>query len=149
LRWRRYVRVAPPPPPSKLKETRNRRIHSFPRCYEQFPVGIWRRVAMAAPAPASAPPAAAGGAGAAGEAKPDAGPWLHAWYDPVAGVKTFSQCVRGLGRELQVAVDTAPIAPHPPPATRRCMRLADLAGDGDYRLIVVDQDKRMKVYKGA
>lgn len=28
------------------------------------------------------------------------------------------------------------------------MRLADLAGDGDYRLIVADQEKRMKVYKG-
>jgi hypothetical protein len=29
------------------------------------------------------------------------------------------------------------------------VRLADLAGDGDYRLIVADQEKRMKVYKGS
>ncbi|RYG51810.1 hypothetical protein EON66_10375 [archaeon] len=31
----------------------------------------------------------------------------------------------------------------------RCMRLADLTGDGDYRLIIADLDKRMKLYKGG
>jgi Bardet-Biedl syndrome 1 protein len=51
----------------------------------------------------------------------DEGPWLHAWADPVAGVKTFTACVR----------------------------LVDLAGDGDYRLVIADQEKRIKVYKGT
>ena len=47
--------------------------------------------------------------------------WLHAWYDPVAGLKTLSQC----------------------------LRFADVGADGEYRLIVADQDRKMKVYKGT
>jgi Bardet-Biedl syndrome 1 protein len=48
-------------------------------------------------------------------------PWLHAWYDPLAGIKTVTGCVR----------------------------LADLNGDGDSKLCVCDFDKKLKVYKGT
>lgn len=48
------------------------------------------------------------------------GPWLHAWYDPVANLHAFS----------------------------RCIRLADLFGDGEDKLIVADSDKKLKIYKG-
>lgn len=50
-----------------------------------------------------------------------AGPWLQAWYDPVAGLKVMPQS----------------------------LRLVDLAGDNDYRLMCADLDKRLKVYRGA
>ena len=47
--------------------------------------------------------------------------WLHAWYDPLAGVRAFSP---------QLA-------------------LADLNGDGEGRLVVADSDRRLKVFKGT
>ena len=43
--------------------------------------------------------------------------WLDAWSDPVAGVKAFTSC----------------------------MRTADLNGDGDWRLVVADANKKLKV----
>lgn len=49
-----------------------------------------------------------------------AGPWLHSWYDPVAGLHAFSNCIR----------------------------LADLWGDGEDRLLIADADKKLKVFKG-
>lgn len=48
-------------------------------------------------------------------------PWLHAWYDPLAGLKTMTSCVR----------------------------LGDLNGDGDSKLCICDIDKKLKVYKGT
>ena len=50
-----------------------------------------------------------------------AGPWLNAWFDPVAGIKSYSSCVR----------------------------LADVSGDGEYKLLVADADRKLKVYKGT
>jgi Bardet-Biedl syndrome 1 protein len=47
--------------------------------------------------------------------------WLHAWHDPVAGLKSFTSCVR----------------------------LADLSGDGESKLLVAGTDKRLKIYKGT
>lgn len=47
--------------------------------------------------------------------------WLHAWHDPVAGLKSFSPCVR----------------------------LADLQGDGDSKLLVASSDKKLKIYTGT
>ncbi len=50
------------------------------------------------------------------------GPWLHAWYDPVAGLKTFSQL----------------------------LHLVDLSNENDFRLVVADtSDKKLKVYRGT
>lgn len=49
-----------------------------------------------------------------------AGPWLHAWHDPVAGIKAFSSCVR----------------------------LSDIMADGEYRLLIADSDRKLKHYKG-
>lgn len=43
--------------------------------------------------------------------------WLDAWADPVAGVKAFSGCIT----------------------------TCNLCGDGDWRLIVADADKKLKV----
>lgn len=48
-------------------------------------------------------------------------PWLHAWYDPVAGLNAHSACAR----------------------------LADLSGDGDAKLLVADADRKLKVFKGT
>jgi Ciliary BBSome complex subunit 1 len=53
--------------------------------------------------------------------KPNSNPWLHAWYDPLAGLKTVASCVR----------------------------LTDLNGDGDTKLCVCDFSKKLKVYKGT
>eukprot|EP00640_Fibrocapsa_japonica_P000784 CAMPEP_0113937780 /NCGR_PEP_ID=MMETSP1339-20121228/4326_1 /TAXON_ID=94617 /ORGANISM="Fibrocapsa japonica" /LENGTH=585 /DNA_ID=CAMNT_0000940679 /DNA_START=147 /DNA_END=1904 /DNA_ORIENTATION=- /assembly_acc=CAM_ASM_000762 len=53
--------------------------------------------------------------------KENASPWLNAWHDPVVGLKAFTSCVR----------------------------LADLNGDGDYKLVVADRDKRLRIYKGT
>lgn len=47
--------------------------------------------------------------------------WLDAWADPVAGVKAFSGCIT----------------------------TCNLCGDGDWRLIVADADKKLKVWKGT
>ena len=49
-------------------------------------------------------------------------PWISAWSDPVAGVKSFSQL----------------------------MCLADLKDDGDYKFIICDHmSKMLKVYMGT
>ena len=48
-------------------------------------------------------------------------PWLNAWYDPLAGLKTMTSCVR----------------------------LGNLTGDGDSRLCICDVDKKLKVFKGT
>ncbi|KAK3242964.1 Bardet-Biedl syndrome 1 protein [Cymbomonas tetramitiformis] len=47
--------------------------------------------------------------------------WLDAWQDPVAGLQAYSPCVR----------------------------MADLAGDGEWRLLVADASKKLKVWKGT
>lgn len=43
--------------------------------------------------------------------------WLDAWADPVAGVKAFSCCIH----------------------------TCNLSGDGDWRLVIADADKKLKV----
>ena len=48
-------------------------------------------------------------------------PWLNAWRDPLIGVKTYSSL----------------------------MRLADLRGDGDYKLVAGDINRKLVVFKGA
>lgn len=48
-------------------------------------------------------------------------PWLNAWRDPVAGVKAFPQCIR----------------------------LSDIYGDGDHRLVIGDTEKTLVIYQGA
>lgn len=50
-----------------------------------------------------------------------ASPWLNAWYDPLAGVKTTTQCVQ----------------------------MADLSADGDSKLLICDSSKKLKVYRGT
>ena len=47
--------------------------------------------------------------------------WLHAWHDPVAGLKAFKPCVR----------------------------LADLSGDSEHKLMVASADKKLKIYTGT
>eukprot|EP00775_Hariotina_reticulata_P003766 gene3766-4025_t len=47
--------------------------------------------------------------------------WLDAWADPVAGLKAFSNCIH----------------------------TCNLYGDGDWRLIVADADRKIKVWKGT
>ncbi|CEL99367.1 unnamed protein product [Vitrella brassicaformis CCMP3155] len=74
----------------------------------------------------AASPAAAGGGGGERSGTQDyqqrkSGPWLHAWHDPVAGMVCFSQ--------------------H--------MCVADLHGDGDHRLVLVDRKKRIRIYRGT
>jgi hypothetical protein len=53
--------------------------------------------------------------------KDDKSPWLHAFFDPLAGLRTVTSCVR----------------------------LADLNGDGDSKLCVCDLDQKLKVFKGT
>lgn len=48
-------------------------------------------------------------------------PFLHAWHDPLAGLKVHSSCIQ----------------------------LADLDCDGDSKLCVCDLDKKLKIYKGT
>ncbi|KAF0718135.1 Aste57867_1873 [Aphanomyces stellatus] len=48
-------------------------------------------------------------------------PWLHAYHNTVAGIKAFTNCIQ----------------------------LADVYGDGDYKLLVADMDRRLKMYKGS
>jgi Bardet-Biedl syndrome 1 protein len=48
-------------------------------------------------------------------------PWLSAWHDPLARIKAYSGS----------------------------LALADLQGDGDCCLLIADQDKRLKVYRGT
>ena len=52
---------------------------------------------------------------------PSHGPWLHAWFDPLAAVHTVTACVR----------------------------LGDLFADGDSKMLICDLDKKLKVYKGT
>jgi len=47
--------------------------------------------------------------------------WLDAWQDPVANVRAYSPCIR----------------------------MADLTGDGEWRLLVADASKKLKVWKGT
>ena len=47
--------------------------------------------------------------------------WLHAWHDPVAGLKAYSPCVR----------------------------LADITADGESKLLVAGSDCKLKIYKGT
>lgn len=49
------------------------------------------------------------------------GVWLNAYTDPVAGLRAMSPCVR----------------------------LADTNSDGEYRLLVADLDRKLKVFKGT
>jgi len=52
---------------------------------------------------------------------PTSSPLLHAWHDPLAGLK----------------------------ATPSCLQLADLDCDGDSKLCICDLEKKLKVYKGT
>jgi Bardet-Biedl syndrome 1 protein len=65
------------------------------------------------------PSASASNASAAKDTKKSF--WLDAWTDPLANLQAFSEC----------------------------MVLADLNGDGDYKLVVADQLKRLRVFKGT
>ena len=56
-----------------------------------------------------------------GKSSAPASPWLNAFFDPLAGLKTVASCVR----------------------------LSDLNGDGDSKLCVCDFDQKLKVYKGT
>ena len=47
--------------------------------------------------------------------------WLHAWHDPVANLRAFKPCVR----------------------------LADLSGDSEHKLMVASADKKLKIYTGT
>ena len=46
--------------------------------------------------------------------------WLDAWYDPVASIHTVASCIR----------------------------LVDVTGDGDPKLLVADQNRKLRLYKG-
>ena len=66
----------------------------------------------------------------------DKGPWLHAWYDPVAGIKTVSSLVRLADlNTVSCSLSTS----HAPNCSK----------DGDNKLLVCDIDKKLKVYKGT
>lgn len=52
--------------------------------------------------------------------KPKKSKWLDSWNDPLARAKCFSSC----------------------------LRLVDLNGDGDHRMVVGNMDKKLKVFKG-
>ena len=47
--------------------------------------------------------------------------WLHAWHDPVAGLKAYSPCVR----------------------------LADISADGESKLLVAGSDCKLRIFKGT
>ena len=57
----------------------------------------------------------------ASEEKASRSVWLHAWHDPVAGLKAFT------------------------PSVRMC----DLSGDGECKLLVASSDKKLKIYTGT
>ena len=46
--------------------------------------------------------------------------WLNAWHDPVASIHTVSSCIR----------------------------IADVTGDGDPKLLIADQNRTLRMYKG-
>ena len=87
--------------------------------------------AVVHPPPGANPPQQAAGLAATGEQvlaaakeKSEAkarNVWLHAWHDPVAGLKAYSQCVR----------------------------LADLNANGESKLLVAGSDKKLKIYQGT
>ena len=52
---------------------------------------------------------------------PSRSPWLHAWHDPLSNLKT----------------------------TAACVRMGDINGDGDAKLIICDLEKNIKVFKGT
>ncbi|TMW68472.1 hypothetical protein Poli38472_005940 [Pythium oligandrum] len=58
---------------------------------------------------------------AEGQKKPQKSPWLNAYHNSVAGIKAFSSCIK----------------------------LVDVYGDGDYKLVVADSDRRLKMFKGS
>ena len=49
------------------------------------------------------------------------GPWLCAWKDPLTTIKTVPGCIK----------------------------LGDIKGDGEARLLVADQNQKLSVYKGV
>lgn len=66
----------------------------------------------------------------------DGGPWLHAWFDPLANLKTVTSCVRLAdlsGGELLLIVRSLDVS----------------SSDGENKLIICNQDKRMLVYRGT
>ena len=75
---------------------------------------------MSAAAATKLEPIPPASASAPGAGKKPFQPWLSAWSDPVSALHAFSPCVR----------------------------LADIAGDGEYRLLVADYEKKLKVYRG-
>jgi Bardet-Biedl syndrome 1 protein len=46
--------------------------------------------------------------------------WLDAWLDPVSSIHTVPSCIR----------------------------LVDVTGDGDPKLLVADQNRKLRMYKG-
>eukprot|EP01062_Namystynia_karyoxenos_P062724 TRINITY_DN55601_c0_g1_i1.p1 TRINITY_DN55601_c0_g1~~TRINITY_DN55601_c0_g1_i1.p1 ORF type:complete len:654 (+),score=207.43 TRINITY_DN55601_c0_g1_i1:92-1963(+) len=74
-------------------------------------------------APAAAPAAGGGAAKASPRAAPrEAKPlWLDAWTNALAGVKAFSPCID----------------------------LADINGDGDWKLVIADTQRKLKVFSGT
>lgn len=73
--------------------------------------------------------------------------WLDAWVDPVASVQTLTGCVRAACSRCSFQVGT-----HQHTVLVGGLRLvaaADLSGDGDYKLLIGDTDKRLKVFSGA
>lgn len=49
------------------------------------------------------------------------GPWMCAWKDPLANIKTISNCIK----------------------------LGDVKGDGEARLLIADQNQKFSIYKGT
>jgi len=99
--------------------------------------------------------------------------WLDAHQDPVAAIHTTPSCIRcastpphlrpparGLLRAAPVgrswpapgAVHCTHISPTarapPPSAPLRTPRLCDVTGDGDPKLLVADQNRKLRLYKG-
>lgn len=52
---------------------------------------------------------------------PDQKVWLEAWNDPVAGISAYTPCIH----------------------------TCNLSGDGDWRLVVADEDRKLKVWRGT
>ena len=69
--------------------------------------------------PSSSSSSSSSSSATATAAPPD--PWLQAFADPVAGLHVFSQS----------------------------LRLIDLSGDGDFRLLAADLDRKLKVFRGT
>ena len=97
----------------------------------------------------------------------NSGPWLHAWYDPLAGEDTecsnFERKLTAPERTWEVAsaasaferltaalliISHCWFALSGLKTVTGCVKLADLNGDGDSKLCICDFDKKLKVYKG-